>query len=241
MEFTFWIITDGKNDNFFNIIIDSIIENNIPIYEIIIVGNTKIDNNSIKIINFDESIKRGWITKKKNIITSNAKYDNIVFLHDYIKLNKDWYQGFLKFGNDYEFCVSKIINANGSRFRDFTLFPYCVDYLNINYSPGKEIDTYFDSYCLLPYDFINNEKVNKYMYISGAYYIIKRDVSRRFLLDENLVHCQGEDVELSKRLHKNGIIIKCNKYATVSFLKYKEPAPWEKEISETYIRKLYTL
>ena len=69
MNFSFGIITNGENDSFIKIIIDSIIINKIPNYEIIIVGNTKIENSeNINILYFDEKIKEGWITKKKNII-----------------------------------------------------------------------------------------------------------------------------------------------------------------------------
>ena len=66
MNFTFGIVTAGNNDNYIKIIIESIEKNNIPNYEIIIVGNTSINNyNYIQIINFDETIKNGWISKKK--------------------------------------------------------------------------------------------------------------------------------------------------------------------------------
>ena len=66
MEFTFGIITTGHNDNFINIIINSIENNKIPNYEIIIVGNTNITgNNYKKIFSFDETIKEGLITRKK--------------------------------------------------------------------------------------------------------------------------------------------------------------------------------
>jgi hypothetical protein len=237
MDFTFGIITTGHFDDFIKIIIESIEQNNIPNYEIIIVGNTSIQNTDIiTIINFDETIKNGWITKKKNIIADNARYDNIVLLHDYVKLNNDWYNGFLKFGNNYDWCINPIINTNGIRFRDYTLFPYCVDYLNIHFSP-VDIDNYFENFCLLPYDFENNIKTNKYMYISGSYYVIKKHIANKFLLDENLCHCQSEDVEYSKRLHNNGIIIKCNKYSSVSFLKYKNSISWEKEIEPEKLQK----
>lgn len=32
--------------------------------------------------------------QKKNIIVLNAKYENIVLLHDYVKLGDNWYKGF---------------------------------------------------------------------------------------------------------------------------------------------------
>jgi hypothetical protein len=54
MEFTFGIITNGNNDTFLNKIIQSIINNNIPKYEIIIVGNTSIkSNNTISVFYFN--------------------------------------------------------------------------------------------------------------------------------------------------------------------------------------------
>ena len=33
-------------------------------------------------------------SKKKNIITQNAKYENIVYMHDYIVLDNNWYKGY---------------------------------------------------------------------------------------------------------------------------------------------------
>jgi len=238
MDFTFGIITSGGYDYFINEIIQSIINNNIPNYEILIVGNTKINKtDKIRIFEFNENIKPGWITRKKNIVVLNSKYENIVLLHDYVKLCDNWYKGFLNFGNNFDWCVTKIINKDGNRFRDYTLFPYEVDYLNIFYSPGKDIDNYFNNNCLLPYNFINNKKTNKYMYISGAYYVIKKTVALNNLLNESLVHGKGEDVEYSKRLHLKGFIIKCNYNSTVELLKQKDSIHWEKEINSFYLNK----
>lgn len=237
MEFTFGIVTTGKNDIFLNIIIESIVNNNIPKYEIIIVGNTEIkSNDKINVIYFDENYKENWITKKKNIIAFNAKYENIVILHDYIKLQDDWYEGFVKYGNDFDWCVTKVLNKNGCRFRDYTLCPYHCFFSEINYG-SSIIDSYFAENCLLPYNFVNTIETNKYMYISGAYYIIKKQIATKYLWDENLVWGQSDDIEYSKRLHKNGIIIKCNSHSSVKFLKDKEPAHWEKEIDTLYLNK----
>ena len=235
MNFSFGIITDGVNDNFIKIIIESIINNKIPNYEIIIVGNTKIENNeNIKIIHFNENIINGWITKKKNIIIEKAIYENIVIIHDYVKFNNDWYDGFLKFGNNFNFCITKIKNKDNTRYRDYTLFPYKVDYLNINYSPC-DINEYFNNNCLLPYSFKNSIYTNKYLYISGAYFIVKKNIGLKFPLDETLIHCGGEDVEWSKRLHNNNIIIECNSFSSVTLLKYKTPMNWENIIHENQL------
>lgn len=243
MDFTFGIITDGNNDDYIRLIIQSIENNHIPVYEIIIVGNTKIEpTNKINIILFNETIKPGWITRKKNIIAKTAKYENIVMMHDYVALTPDWYAGFLAYGTDYDWCVNKIVNTDGTRFRDYTLFPFTVTLENTArtyiVSPGNTINSYFGHNCLLPYDFVNTIETNKHMYISGTYYVVKKRVAQNFLLDEELIHGKGEDIEYSNRLHKNGIIIKCNPLSTVNFLKYKEPSYFENLIIPEYL-KLY--
>ena len=66
MEFTFGIITNGSCDNYIQEIIKSIEKNEIPIYEIIIVGNTRIESTiNIQTFVFDEGMKENWITRKK--------------------------------------------------------------------------------------------------------------------------------------------------------------------------------
>jgi hypothetical protein len=84
MNFTFGIITKPNADGsilerLFDILksIHETCEN--QTYEIIVVGGSvdKCEQN-VTWISFDESKKSGWITRKKNLITQNAKYENIV-------------------------------------------------------------------------------------------------------------------------------------------------------------------
>jgi hypothetical protein len=68
-------------------------------FEIILIGpsegNVKqFENSNIKNIIFEESIRPGWITIKKNLITQNAKYENICLMHDYVALCENWFIGF---------------------------------------------------------------------------------------------------------------------------------------------------
>jgi hypothetical protein len=107
MDFTFGIITGGNNDGMIGEIILSIQNQNIPNYEIIIVGESKINANNCTIVPFNENIKPAWITKKKNIITELAKYENIVYFHDYIFLESGWYEGQLKSGNDFKIRMDR--------------------------------------------------------------------------------------------------------------------------------------
>lgn len=189
MDFTFGIIT-SKKDPFKELseIINSIQDLQIPNYEIIIIGGEKefiLDR--IKIYPFDEKQKAGWITKKKNLITQKARYENIVYSHDYIYFDKDWYINFLNFGNDFKLCMNQILDIDGKRYRDWTLCQLIPE--------TKDLTPYL----LIPYEFKN---LSKLMYFSGAYWVAKKTVMEEFPLDENLVHCQMEDIDWSWKVIK---------------------------------------
>ncbi len=235
MEFTFGIITTIYSCNFLNIILDSIISQNIEKYEIIIVGNNNLNLKApiykdvpIKQINFDESVKRAWITRKKNIICQEAKYENIVLMHDYIKLENGWYEGFKKYGNDFKFCVNQIKRIDGTRFRDYVFFPVGIEHIVGNTA-------------LVPYDVEIKQPLNKLLYISGGYYIIKKNVALENPLCEKLGWGEGEDGKLSKELTSKGINITCNPYSIVKLLKHKHKPGWENEMSYEVCNKLLNL
>lgn len=218
MNFTFGIITAGNNDHILSTVIESIIKQNIPCYEIIIIGSTSLSYKLIKKIEFDESIRPNWITRKKNMICEHAMYENIVLLHDYVALCDDWYQGFLKFGSDFKMCVTKIKTIDGVRFRDYILF-------------SADLGYPYESRSLIPYDYKITSKMNKLLYISGTYYVIKKQIALDYPLDERLCWGHGEDVELSKRLINHDILLQCNPYSTVQLQKSKFQCAWEKELS----------
>lgn len=215
MDFTFGIVTDGRSDININLIIDSIEIQNIKNYEIVIVGNSVVDRKNTKILQFDESIKTAWITKKKNLITENALYENIVYLHDYVYFSKNWYDEFVKFGNEFDVCMNVIINTDGKRFRDWCLWHDDVKEILIN----REY--------LLPYDV--SDLTDK-MYISGTYFVSKKKFMSENILDESLSWGESEDVEWSYRIRKfykyrmnyNSIVkLLKNKYMDFNYCDYE--------------------
>jgi len=212
MKFTFGIITAGTSDESLNLVIDSIERQNIPEYQILIVGNSQVSRKNTFIIPFDESIKPGWITRKKNIVTINARYENVVYTHDYVVFEDDWYEGFLKFGDDFKICMNKFVNPDYSRFRDWVIWPHNDNFMDSIVIPNRE--------CLIPYDMTH---LSKYQYISGTYWVAKKQVMEDYPLDDNLLHCQGEDVEWSKRVRYK-YDFSMNPYSTVKSLKFKDPA-----------------
>lgn len=213
MEFTFGIITSGTEDENINIIIDSIEKQNIPVYEILIVGNSKISRKNTRIIQFNDDIVPKWITRKKNIITNISKLENIVYLHDYVALSDNWYKGFLEFGNDFDLCMTKITNFDGTRYRDWCL---CIwDNPTLMGNLGVK-----DPKCILPYD---ENRFKKHMYFSGAYWAAKRKVMIEFPLNEQLIWGQGEDVLWSSQVREKYEFL-MNTNSEVKLLKQKEVA-----------------
>ena len=237
MDFSFGIITNETSCDLLDIIIDSIELQYIPNYEIIIIGNVNIKRKNTIVIPFDESIYPCWITKKKNIITQHAKYENIVYMHDYVKLEDDWYNGFLLYGNNFDIISNKILNMYNRRFRDLVL--------NRNFLEGKKLlngqrthviinglDEWIQTTDnILLYEPNGNEILldytidlklfQRYIYISGTYWVAKKHVMTEFPLNENLLHGQGEDVDWTQMVREK-YIFKFNVNSTCGLLRDKE-------------------
>ena len=220
VPFTFGIVTNAASGITQELInsVATIRELHIPEHEIIIVGTASVLRShpyinstypNLKIIDFDENVRPGWITKKKNLITQHASYDNVVYLHDYILFKSDWYEGFKRFGNDFEICMTKMINFHeekeDNRFRDWVMFPEGQIEWGLK-AIGADIHD-----CLLPY---GETQMQPWQYISGAYWVAKKHIMQRFPLNEALVWGQGEDLDFSRRVraaHKFSM----NTYSTV--------------------------
>lgn len=208
MNFTFGIITSPGTGGYLQEIIDTICMENIPEYQIVVVGgNEAVTEGILEVVPFDESQKPMWITKKKNMITERAKYENIVYLHDYVNLVPGWYEGFKKFGNDFDICMTPIINPDGGRYRDWTIW-----------ISDNDPDRY-NMHRLLPY---TETHLSKQMYLSGAYWIAKRDVMQKFPLDERLSWGESEDVIWSNQV-KQVYDFSINTNSVAKLMKWKDP------------------
>lgn len=224
IAFTFGIITDAQNgvNEYLPQAVQSIRELHLPEYEIIIVGtkNNIIkhevlkEDSKLKVIDFDESIKSKWITKKKNEITNNAKYENIVYQHDYITYNKDWYDGFKKFGDDFTACMTKIKNLDETRYRDWVIFPDSFSENLRNYANIQNNES------MLPY---NDNRFIKWQYFSGAYWVAKKWLMKEIPLENFLSWGEGEDVRWSHYV-RSKYDFSMNANSTVKILKQHNPA-----------------
>lgn len=233
---SFCIVTAPKNDDILIKCIKKIQQEFIDIenYEILIIGNPKINNSELlkktKIIPFTEeffapsfswinikrvirevSLKRfffktGAICHKKNLAAKNSKYDKLCIMHDYVGIEKGWRKGFEEFEDNWDISMNIILNQDNSRHRDWMAW----DHPSIADKPdGKGA-------CLIPYD-----TYTKYMYISGTYFCVKKDFFLNNTLNEKLFWGEGEDVEWSLRVREK-TDFKMNIKSTVKYLKLKD-------------------
>lgn len=201
MNFSFGIITKDTDSENLNSVINSIILQKIQNFEIIVVGpkNVLTDASSnIKYIFFDESSKPGWITKKKNLITKNAAFENIVFLHDYVALLPGWYEGYIRFGSDWNVCMNRVEDIKGRRFYDWVAWDHPV---LEKYSPLN----YYDN------------SLAKFSFVPGGYWVAKKSFMLNNLLNETLLWGESEDIEWSLRVREKNY--KFNPYSVVRHVK----------------------
>jgi len=225
MKFTFGIITSGGSNYTLIESLKSILALSIPSFEIIVVGGASITGPNLKVIPFDETCKPNWITRKKNLITTFASFNNIVYSHDYFQFHPQWYEGFLEYGEAFSICTNQIENLDGTRWHDWVLWPDSATEIGRIVSENRQ--------CLIPY---NLTHLSKSMYIPGSYWVAKKDIMSSFPLDETLSWGEAEDVEWSVRVRKS-VSFSFNPFSKVRVLKLK-PCAWKLADQDTVRRLL---
>ena len=208
------IVTDGKSQYLSKMIESVDNEMSSSEGEIIVAGPPKMSfplNIKTKIVHVKyRSFGNlpAFITLKKNLGVKAAKYDKVAICHDYLKFAPGWLNGFKRFGDDFEVCSNKITAYDGSRYNDWSTLDY----------PGIGMG-------LLPYE----TECAKYQYISGTYFVVKRDFYLQNPLNEKLRWGEAEDAEWSRRVRQK-TSFKFNPFSEVVFLKQKSflADPWRK-------------
>jgi hypothetical protein len=212
---TFAFITNGLQDILLEQSILSITQSSISEYEILVIGNTKLKDDRIRIIGFDEDEKVGWITRKKNLVAQESIGSVLVIMHDYIMLGSGWNNEFaISLENSiFDVGICEVHNFDGSRFRDWVLWPFNHRILERYFRKTKKL--------LLPY---RCKHLTSLQYISGSVIFCKKEFLLKNPFDEKLSWGEGEDVEWSCRLRAewnlqffDNAIVKCGKKKDVIF------------------------
>ncbi len=207
-EWTFGIITNGKKKEQLARIIQSIRNQKIPHYEIIICGTyLETPGPDMVYIHFTEKDDKGWITKKKNLIAEKARYENMAIIHDRIYFNPGWYKGMQRYGNDFD-VLSCRITFNGERAFDWLTQLYPYDDIRSTWFLGGYLDYKAD---------------DAWTYVDGGMIIMKKSAWKKAKWDEKLFWNQREDAKLSMDQHRKGIRIQFNPHASCKTLSFNHP------------------
>lgn len=190
-DVSFIITTDGKSDNRVMQAINSVENLKIPNYEVIIIGGleTSIRHKHVFHIPFYEqtTVNLAWYTKKKNIAAFASHYENLVVMHDYYAFDENWYEEFVKFGNNWDVQIQQhfiLPELGGYRYNGW----------RVDRIPGYPEIPYNMA---IPWDI---DQLIPYMAIHGSFWMVKRNKMIEYPLDETLYACQADDIEWSSRI-----------------------------------------
>lgn len=228
LDFTFVIVCgSAKNNPTLEQMITSITDEDIPKCQILIAGKesealwvcNEEDTREIRIFEVAEADQKN-IAKKKNMGAALARYDNIVYMHDYMPLVPGWYNGFLKFTKEHpgwQLAMNVIIQEDGTRFRDWISFddPKSPAPIVPNHHP--DIPVPYSQPYLPPYDF---DLKGKY-YINGSYWVAKTQVMKDNPLNVKFEWGQPEDIEWSYRV-RDKYAYYMNTYSAIQLTKQKD-------------------
>lgn len=207
MNIAFGIITGGANDALLEASIASIRALEIPKAEIVLVGKTQVPKDGLTWLDFEEAEGENRICAKKNLIAPATKANVIVYLHDYIAFDPDWYAGWEAFGWDWDIAMNRVLNLDGSRHYDWVVTAY-------RHAPS--LPPVFNC-SQLRYE--DRSKIDQ-QYVPGNFWLAKRQVMLEHPLEQALRWAELEDVEWSER-----VLPVCkyvmNPRSTVRYLKQK--------------------
>lgn len=135
---------------------------------------------------------------QKNLLAQHARHENLVVMHDYVGLHKDWAAGFEIFGSGWNVVLTRVEDVFGRRFYDWTSWDSSV----------------YPEYAPIPYSVKDH---TSYQFIPGAYWVAKTQFMLENPLDESLLWGQSEDVEWSLRVREKGLVF--NPFSRVRLLK----------------------
>ncbi len=183
--FSFGIITNGKRPEKLSRLIETIVDQKLPLhmYEIMVSGRVDhVDGRpGIRTFPLEQAADEGRLGAMRNVLARSARFNKFVCLDDDFLLHPGWAQAVMEVQDDFDIATGIILNPDLSR--------YC-DWVNIieNYTFLRAYDETFD----------------KCQYVTGGYGIYKDFIFQNHSWNEDLGFYQGEDVSFSRRLFDAG-------------------------------------
>ncbi|OHE73726.1 MAG: hypothetical protein A2Y14_00305 [Verrucomicrobia bacterium GWF2_51_19] len=214
---TFGILTGGK-DGYAKAMVEGLLRFNVPL-EIILCGPMPQGlpkDNRIRCIDLDSSEPRGWITRKKNLIAAEARYENLCLMHDRFEIPENFIEAMEAYGPCFAYLTAPTFYFPEAtrqlkyRYPDYQIFDvddkvdFAIRYGNID---GRR--TYGCAY----------NDFREGAFACGGFYITKKTLWRRIPQKEYLFHAEWEDVIMGLECQRQGIPHRVNPYLQLRSLK----------------------
>lgn len=226
-SWTFGIPVGSPDATVLNAVVKRILEIDIPNKEIILCGTPGKSFayfDQVRIIGEDIVAPPVKICKKKNRIAVEAKYNNLVILHDRVFLPKNFGEMVRRFGPHYPLMTLQSmffdnqVSMHPRRYSDYQMVmgEIAQGLLGVDRSSGAAVS-------VAPSVFTEIEKTgfcianpmrfnNDTSYPTGSLYVCRKELWNAFPLAETLFWLEFEDLEHGIRLGKAGVPTRVNPF-----------------------------
>lgn len=222
-DFSFAIITDGRRPDAVLTFVRSVLRADHQLgvsSEILICGPDSIRadlgplaKRIVHVPQSDRFASAGWITQKKNALVARATRENILIAHDRYSVPEDFLLRMTDFSGDFGVVVPHQVTTEGFGLPDWVMLS---DDLNWTTPGWMEFGDY-----------------HPFAYVNGGVIIAKTRLLAALRWSELLLWGQAEDVDLSRRMEKAGIVARpCRSIVVTSepprkgFIDGFERLPW---------------
>lgn len=232
-SWTFGIPVGPEDATVLNAVVKRILEIDIPNKEIILCG-TPGDNfayfDQVRIVGEDITAPPVQICKKKNRLAIEAKYNNLVILHDRVFLPKHFGEMVRRFGPRYPLMTLQSmffdnrISMHPRRYSDYALAmgEIAQGLQGLHRTSGEAVSiapSIFTEIERTSFCFASPMRFTKDMsYPTGSMYVCRKEVWNAYPLDESLFWVEFEDIEHGIRAGKAGVPSRVNPFGIAQSL-----------------------
>lgn len=187
----------------------------LPEYEILLCGPSPgllADEANVRRIDLERPEPRGWITRKKNLIASEARHENLCLLHDRFRLPSNFAEAAARFGPAPGITTfPQLFFPEPSR----TFFFRNVDYQVTRSHESMKSAIRLVNFRLDQFAYPQYNDWRETVHVNGGAYVTRRTLWRCVPQDEALYHGDWEDVVHGLACHRFGIPQRVNPHAVL--------------------------
>jgi hypothetical protein len=226
-SWTFGIPVGPEDATVLNAVVKRILELDIPNKDIVLCGTPGKNFayfDEVRIVGEDITAPPVQICKKKNRLAQEAKYSNLVILHDRVFLPKHFGEMVRRFGPRYPLMTLQSmffdnrVSMHPRRYSDYGMAMGQISQglQGLHRTSGAAVSiapSVFTEIDRTGFCFASPMRFNKDIsYLTGSLYICRKEVWNAYPLDESLYWVEFEDIEQGLRAAKAGVPSRVNPF-----------------------------